>query len=279
MKRRSVRFSPSVLHLSAKVFLSNILGQGFERETSFLKYVIGPANICLHVGASDGRHSFIMSRLAHQGTIYAFEPAEFGFAVLCNVVAMHGLRNLRQFNVAVSDVEEDISLVTPVKVNGRLGRSYAMIDKDPAGPIRRDDIRSIGVRHQPAHAVALDGFCAAQHLDRVDFIRCDVEGAEGKVLAGGRAMIERDRPNMLIEIHPGALRTGFDSSAENVRDWLLTRGYRMFQVRENRLIASEQITQGPWDDYFFIHPSRAAALPAGPFRSAMETPSGGADGA
>jgi FkbM family methyltransferase len=257
------------LHLSVKVFLANVFNRRFEREVPFLPFVVGSTDNCLHIGAGDGRHTFVMSRLARGGTIYAFEPADFSFAVLRTVTALHRLGNVRLFKAAVSDRDEDLMLVTPVKPNGRLGRSFAMIAGDRAAGERRRDIESIGVRQQRTRAVTVDGFVAAERVERVDFIRCDVEGAEARVLAGAVATIERDRPNMLVELHPVVLREAFGSSAEAVRDWLLARQYRMFHVRDGSLVASAEIIPGTWDDYFFIHPARAGALPPGPFRDAM----------
>jgi FkbM family methyltransferase len=251
----------SVLHLAAKVFVANLLNRRFEREVPFLRFVIGPKDTCLHVGASDGRHTYVMSRLAE--SVHAFEPADFSFAVLRVVTALHRLGNVHLFKLAVSDREQDLTLLTPVKPNGRLGRSFASIGG------KRHDLESVGFREQAAHAVTVDDFVASNGIGRVDFIRCDVEGAEGKVLAGAARTIERDRPNMLVELHPVVLREVFGSSAEEVRDWILERQYRMFHVRDGRLVASTEIIPGTWDDYFFIHPSRAAALPAGPFREAM----------
>jgi hypothetical protein len=36
---------------------------------------------------------------------------------------------------------------------------------------------------------------------RVDFIKIDVEGAEGEVLLGAERTIQHDRPRMIIEVH------------------------------------------------------------------------------
>lgn len=264
-----MRLTPRVLHLSAKVVLGNLTGQGFEPEVPFLKYVVAPTDTCLHVGASDGRHTFVMSRLTPQGKVVAFEPSAFSYAVLCNVVAAHRLANVQTFNLAVADADEDITLTTPVKPNGNLGRSFSMIDRAPETGIKRSDIAMIGERHQKVHCIALDGFCAAHGIAHVDFIRCDVEGAEARVLAGGQAMLARCLPNILVELHPMALQTAFGTTAEAVRDGLLAMGYRMFHVNAGRLVASEAIIPGTWSDYFFVHPSRVRALPEGPFRAAM----------
>ena len=57
--------------------------------------------------------------------------------------------------------------------------------------------------------VPLDAFLAGRGIDRVDFVKIDVEGAEPLVLAGMRETIARS-PHlaMLVELNPIALRAG-----------------------------------------------------------------------
>jgi hypothetical protein len=120
--------------------------------------------------------------------------------------------------------------------------------------------------------VSLDGLMAAEKLDRVDFIRCDVEGAEIKFIEGGRKTLERDLPSLLIEIHPFSLERNFGSSAEVVRDYFIRLGYRMWQLNDNdtEMFESTQIDpKRRWKDYYLIHPSRGPNLPEGMFRKAF----------
>lgn len=57
--------------------------------------------------------------------------------------------------------------------------------------------------------VALDDVFAAPAVGRVDdspaLFKIDVEGAEGRVLRGMRGILERRRPALLLEIHPGKM--------------------------------------------------------------------------
>jgi FkbM family methyltransferase len=48
---------------------------------------------------------------------------------------------------------------------------------------------------------SLDAFVADRGLDRVDFIKLDVEGAERAVLAGANETIRRFRPNMALSVY------------------------------------------------------------------------------
>jgi hypothetical protein len=162
-----------------------------------------------------------------------------------------------------------IELRTPIKINGRKGRSFAFTTPRQGDATTRADITALGHVSQTTHTIVIDRFCTERGIGRVDFIRCDVEGAEGRVLAGADAILERDHPSLLIELHPTILATMFASSAETVRDSILARGYRMFRVEAGRLIESPDIVAGGWADYFFIHPRRASDLPDGPFRVAL----------
>jgi FkbM family methyltransferase len=49
-----------------------------------------------------------------------------------------------------------------------------------------------------ARTVTLDDFVAGAGPDRVDFVKMDVEGAEGRVLAGARNTLERDAPALAL---------------------------------------------------------------------------------
>ncbi len=86
---------------------------------------------------------------------------------------------------------------------------------------------------QPTAVVSLDGLMEKEKLPRVDFIRCDVEGAEIRFIEGGKKTIERDLPSLLIEIHPFSLERNFSSSGEAVRDYFLRLGYRMWQLNDD----------------------------------------------
>jgi hypothetical protein len=98
----------------------------------------------------------------------------------------------------------------------------------------------------------------------------DIEGAEQKALEGAIGIIDRDRPHVLLEIHPVMLQARFGGSAEAVVDIFQSRGYRMFALNGDRLEERTTVVEDlPWKDYFFIHPARAARLPDGVFKARM----------
>jgi hypothetical protein len=60
-------------------------------------------------------------------------------------------------------------------------------------------------RHFRVEALTLDA--AAERYGAPDLIKLDVEGAENMVMEGGRAVMTRHRPVILVEVH-GAERSG-----------------------------------------------------------------------
>ncbi len=242
-----------------------------EPETPYLADLLSGAPVCLHVGASDGRHSYVMTQVAPKARIYAFEPSAFAFEVLKVGIAWHGIgRQVTAVHAAVADKPGELLLVTPKKTSGRMGRAYAYVAETPPNGQVRPDLEDTGMDIQPTPVVTLDSYCAEHGVDRVDFIRMDIEGAELKALMGSLAILDRDLPHVLLEIHPDMLQARFGASGDAVLDLFRDRGYRMFALNGDRLEERTTLVEGaPWKDYFFIHPNRAARLPDGVFKARM----------
>src|SRR4029453_12580750 len=242
-----------------------------EPETPYLADLLSGAPVCLHVGASDGRHSYVMTQVAPKARIYAFEPSAFAYEVLKPCMAgPHIARQVTPIHAAVADRPGELLLVTPKKTSGRMGRAYAYVaEARPEGPAR-PDLEDTGMEVQPTPVVTLDAFCAERGIERVDFIRMDIEGAELKALMGAVTILDRDHPHVLLEIHPAMLEARFGATGDAVLDLFRDRGYRMFALNGDRLEERTTLVEGlPWKDYFFIHPTRAGKLPDGVFKARM----------
>ena len=77
-----------------------------------------------------------------------------------------------------------------------------------------------GVRTLAVRATTLDAIAAEERLERVDFIKMDIEGAERHALAGARRILAEHKPRMAIciyhapddpQIVPQVVRSGNDS--------------------------------------------------------------------
>lgn len=242
-----------------------------EPETPYLADLLSGAPVCLHVGASDGRHSYVMTQVAPKARIYAFEPSAFAYEVLKLGIAWHRIgKQVTAIHAAASDTPGELLLVTPKKTSGRMGRAYAYVAETRPNGAARPDLEDTGMNIEPTPVITLDAFCAEHGVDRVDFIRMDIEGAELRALMGAVKILDRDLPHVLLEIHPDMLQARFGASGDAVLDLFRDRGYRMFALNGDRLEERTTLVEGlPWKDYFFIHPNRAARLPDGVFKARM----------
>ena len=260
-----------VLSHAFRAWRRNLAWRKHEPETPYLADLLSGAPVCLHVGASDGRHSYVMTQVAPKATIYAIEPSAFSFAVLKITLALHRIGDrVTPVHAAVGDKPGEMLLVTPRKITGRMGRAYAFLAETAPQGRARPDLQDTGMEVQPTPVTTLDAFCAERGIGKVDFIRMDIEGAELMALQGAAHILDRDRPHVLLEIHPAMLAARFGGAAEQVLDLFRRRGYRMFALNGDRL--EERFTvvdDAPWKDYFFIHPTRAGRLPDGVFKARM----------
>jgi len=81
-------------------------------------------------------------------------------------------------------------------------------------------------------ATTIDALAAG--MERLDWIKVDVEGHDLAVLRGGEATIQRFRPRIIFEHEPlGWMRPGADVDAAFA--WLRGLGYRLFVIRNGWL--------------------------------------------
>jgi FkbM family methyltransferase len=260
---------------SLRIYQRNRQGRKFEPEAPYMKSIVKPGDVCLHFGGSDGRHSYLMSQhVGPTGIVHVYEPSNYSYAILTRLIRWHGLANVIPHNAAIGAAEGEMILSVPRKASGHFGRAYGVVS-DRGGTASDEKLATGNATEfvdQKTAVVSLDGLMAAENLRRVDFIRCDVEGAEIRFVEGGRTTLERDLPSLLIELHPFSLQRNFGSSAEAVRDYFLGLGYRMWQLTDDDSALKESTEIDPkrrWKDYFFIHPRRGPEVPDGPFRQAF----------
>jgi FkbM family methyltransferase len=154
----------------------------YERETlEAIDRLVKPGFICYDLGASIGYLSLLMARNARH--VYAFEPAP------------HAIEELRK-QAAVNQMTGIITVVpTPVSNNVR-EVSFAVTDVAFGSAINETQTR------WPIHRLTtttLDLF--VRDHPAPDFIKIDVEGEEGLVLDGARALLANKRPAICCEVH------------------------------------------------------------------------------
>jgi FkbM family methyltransferase len=152
--------------------------------------LVRPGQVALDIGARFGTYTGLLARLVGlNGLVHAFEPNPQHCKALRTIARWAG--NVRIHPLALSDEVGRAALHIPV-----------------TGKRASDGLASLGQPVGAHRTVAierrrLDDFS----FERVDFIKCDVEGHELAVFRGGEATLCRLLPPLLVEIeerHSGA---------------------------------------------------------------------------
>ena len=150
------------------------------------------------VGANLGYFSLLAATLVGpSGKVVSLEPNSENCRLLLSSVRMSGLSNVELLPVAADEAPGWAYYATHVGSNGGLVGDDDLLSRFGAvvPTFRLDDL--------------VDG--------KVDFLKMDVEGAEGRVARGAARIIERDRPVVTTELKEEMLQR---VSGQSVADYL-----------------------------------------------------------
>ena len=205
-----------------------------ELEMALINSLVLSGDFVADIGANVGVYSIEFSRaVGSQGRVYSFEPVGENYDILTTLLRRAHLDNVSAFRVALGSKLTRCDMIVP-EMAGFTGYYWAHVAK-PGELGRRESV----------DVLTLDGFCRREIVTRLDFIKCDVEGAELEVIFGGREIIVSQRPGWLIEVSR--------QTSEQVFKFLQSLGYRAFALNE-RLIETTRYRDKEFSNYFFFHP-------------------------
>lgn len=192
-------------------YFRSIIASGEYNEplvNTFLT-LIDHDSVCLDIGANLGLTSLLLSSLARKGRVYAFEPNPWTFEMLRVNLAANQFSNVSCHNLALSDAPGQLSFRSN---EGMLAGSFAI--REGSFLFTNDRFRDLIT----VEAISVDAFVEERKLDRLDFLKIDVEGFELEVLAGCAKTLQRYRPTVLVEFNSGTLVRFADVSPRNALD-------------------------------------------------------------
>lgn len=195
-----------------------------EMEPLLEKYIPKDA-VVMDVGANAGYFTKVFSRMAPEGRVYAFEPGSYAGSILKRVVSMRGLHNVVICPFGLSDQRSHNTLHMPVKAKGNLGFGLSHLGHSHAVDARATKTEEI-------HLNTLDIFVTDMEIDRIDFIKCDTEGWEMRMLVGASASLKKFRPVLMLEVVDAFLGRAGDS-AKALWNFLHDHNYNIYRIAEN----------------------------------------------
>jgi FkbM family methyltransferase len=181
-----------------------ILGTSTLFEMPLLRRImplVPPGCAVVDAGANIGNHTLFFGLVCRAGRIDSFEPLRTVFPILERNVALNGLDQVRCHNLV-------------------LGAQPGRAELTNFGPT---NVAASSFRPTMAEGYPV-GTLDQVALDRLDFLKIDVEGGHVAMLAGARETILRHRPTIWIEMRPAEDEVGPGDAA------LQALGYRQSEA-------------------------------------------------
>jgi FkbM family methyltransferase len=193
--------------------------------TATIARLVPPDGVVIDVGAHAGQYTKLFARAAPDGRIFAVEPGSYARSILRTVVWLHGLSNVAVLPVALGTVSGLDMLTLPVKGRTSVGFGLAHLGAP------QDRWRAVA--QELISLTTLDRVVEALALDRVDFVKADIEGWELRLLHGGRDTLQRFRPHLMIEFVDEHLSRAGDR-LDDAFTFLQQLGYAAFELTPDR---------------------------------------------
>ena len=159
-------------------------------ETKFMLSIINTLPdkcVIVDAGSNTGIFSvpFATAVQPRGGKVYAFEVQKQLYQALCGTSVLNDLDSLEVFNCGLGEFNETLKIQ---KVNYNESWDYGILSLVDQNAISNN-------AHDYIEVLPLDEF----ELERLDFIKIDIEGMEIKALKGGEKTIKTHRPWAFIE--------------------------------------------------------------------------------
>lgn len=172
----------------------NLLVHGSHEkyETELFKKIVKPGMTVVDIGANFGYYTLLAAKLVGgQGKVYAFEPELNNFELLLRNIKINEYDNIVPVKKAISDETGQIKLFTDEYNLAAASFSEKNMPVQKSGFEEVDKIRLDDFFNQGTH---------------IDFMKIDVQGAEGLLVDGAKNLLKKNDLKILIEFWPTGLK-------------------------------------------------------------------------
>jgi FkbM family methyltransferase len=183
-------------------------------ESSIVRSYVKPNFVVLDVGANIGYFSFLMSKLVgSKGQVHCFEPTSYGYNRM--------MKNIK------------LNAHLPVE-NLRLNKKGLLAEictKNEALESRFSQRVLANSEPETMVFTTIDDYCVEHAVNKVDFIKIDVDGYDFEAMKGAVNTLTASRPVVLAEFCQRVL----ESKGSNVSDYIsffIDNGYKTILCAE-----------------------------------------------
>ncbi len=237
-----------VFRVSKNSGWSPIVGRWEPESQVLFQELIKPGFVIYDLGANNGIHSLLFSRLTGAGgKVFSFEPLPTNCEEIRQNAELNGFTNINIVQAAVSNQSGET--VFHLGLHDKQG-SLVGIGRESGTDIK-------------VALVSLDDFINAGN-PAPDFLKIDIEGAESMALEGSKHWTAKTKPIFYIELHT-------PEQDKKVGEFLDGQGYRVFRQKTGASTPGLSLQNlepvkdlskpyphpdGIWGNILAIHPDR-----------------------
>lgn len=209
----------------------------------FAKNLVEKGDTVIDLGANLGYYSNLLQQwIGPTGKLYAVEPV-----IPFNEILQWRLKDKKHVNIlpyALGTEEKEITLVIPKNLSYLSTGLPNVYDSNTHG-----NLDEYGFKF---NAQMKKGSELFKDLDRLDFLKCDIEGYEEYVLPEMKPVLEKHKPIIQVET--------WGTHKKVVEDFLTGIGYTQYHLANGKLLQSASGHDATVVDFIFIHPQNAKAV-------------------
>jgi len=219
---KKIFFSESYL---LKRRLKRAIKKNYEKELKIIERYSDKTKDAIDVGVYRGVYSYKLSE--YFNTVHSFEPNPLLYPYLeknLNKI----IKNIKLYNIALSDNNDETELKLPLRTKSMFKDNIEELFQLGAATMHPDNkiekYKKIPIKTKKLDDIELE--------NEVGFIKIDVEGHEKNVIMGGKSLIYKNKPVMLVEIEKRHTNRPIIETINFIKEL----SYKCFYLLDDKLI-------------------------------------------
>ena len=215
-------------------------------EYNMVCRLINDGDTVFDIGGNIGFYSIHLSCQYPNSKFFTFEPIPKTYACLKENVENNNLKNINIYNWGLSNKNDELDFFYYPEGSGNASLSNLS---------ERDTVVTV-----KAKIKKLDEEWDSFNVKNVDFIKCDVEGAELFAFEGGKTVISDNKPIVFTEIlRKWSAKFGYHPN--DILKFFSELGYQCFYSKEDHLFEITEVTESTVEtNFFFLHSDKHSDL-------------------
>ena len=207
-----------------KIIWDYKIGKPYDEIIKIFPYLLKVDDIVFDIGANMGQYACRLSKILPGGRIFSFEPVQDNYKALFKMKFLLKLKNVETFQLALSDKIGTEKIYIPLINKNLIDGTQASLEES------KKNYENVSYKIETAETNTIDNLVERMNLEKIAFIKIDTEGAEMKVLRGGKETIKNFKPFMKLEIN----------HKNKELEYLYEDGYEPFYFMKNKFLEADR---------------------------------------